>query len=110
MAEDLILNEGELSIAANKIDKYFEFLEGCLSEYSAIVDSIPVDGLKDSKITLMLISLSQAVALEKYIFFSQCDDVGKAVKKEISGIEKADHFVYPNISFQDIVSILTSFL
>lgn len=110
MAADFILDEGELSIAKNKVDRYFDYLEGCFSEFSTIVDSIPGDALQDLKITQQLFLLRQAVAFEKMMFYSQCKKKGKAVNKQISDIEAADSFAYPDMSFHDIISILASFL
>lgn len=110
MATDLVLDESELSIAKNKIDRYFDFLEGCFSDYSAILDSIPGSGLEDVKITTQLFLLRQVVALQKQQFYSQCKTVDNAINSHVSELETADNFTYPDMSFHDIISILASFL
>lgn len=110
MAADLIVDESELSIAKNKLGRYFDFLESCFTEFGTIVDSIPGGGLEDVKITQQLFLLRQAVALEKTLFYSQWGTVSKAVNTQLTEIEAADDFSYPNLSVQDIISVLASFL
>lgn len=110
MNGNLICDESELSISLNKLERHFDFLEGCFAEYNQILESIPGSALEDAKITSRIFLLQQVVALERQEFYSQFSPLSKSVKTHIAEIEAADDFRYPNMSVQDIISLLTSFL
>ena len=110
MRQGLICAEGELSIAVNTIERYVEFMINAIEEYSKIVSEITESKIiQDELITAELESLVGKVSAEKNSLDKVMNNIRSIVSQEIVEIEAADCFDYPELSWNDVKSLLASF-
>lgn len=102
---DIVCAEGELSVAAKRIQQYIEFLQDSIVEYSQLVSS--VDGIRDQRITLKLKLLAAEVAKQNQALSELSRLTSETIAEHISGIEKADDFRYPDIGNEGIRALLS---
>ena len=106
MAKDIVCAEAELSIAANNLVEYADFLSRTMESYVAVLSEIQEKGIQDDLVCSKLSSIAQSLKPYKTSIKDECEDVASDVKDYIAGISKADNFRFPT----DIASLVAQFL
>lgn len=109
MERKLICADGELSIARNKTERYVQFLQKSIEEYSAILNEAADKGIEDVLVRRELQRLSSEVLSVRSELQGLYSAMADCVRREIQDVEDADRFTYPDISFGDIMSTLAGF-
>lgn len=110
MNKDIIYNENELSIAANSIVTYADFLTRCIADYTAILKDIQAKGIKDDLITSKLSELSATLTPYATAIYDGGKEISSNVNKSISDVASADNFQFPNDITSTIGALLAKFL
>lgn len=110
MSRELICAEDELSIALNKTERYIEFLENSIQEYREILSAVTTDGVEDALIRTQISRISQQLLQIRSELGEIMPDITDSIRKQISDLEEADHFTYPDVGSADLFSLLAGFL
>ncbi len=110
MTKDIIYNENELSIAANSIVTYADFLTRCIADYTAILKDIQDKGIKDDLITSKLTELTSSLAPYATAIYDDGKEVSSNVNKSISDVVSVDNFQFPSDVTSTIGTLLAKFL
>ncbi len=110
MTKDIIYNENELSIAANSIVTYADFLTRCIADYTSILKDIQAKGIKDNMITSKLSELTSSLAPYATAIYDDGKEISSNVNKSISDVATADNFQFPGDVTSTIASLLAKFL
>lgn len=107
--KDVVCAEAELSIAANKIVTYADFLANSIETYIGILDDIKSKGIQDSHVSGQLAQLAFQVMPYAKTLHEEAADIQTAMKSYMEGIEDADKFSFPLNSMSMIASLLAPF-
>lgn len=110
MKRDIVCAESELSIAANNIIEYADFLSRTMEVYIAILAEIQEKGIQDDLVCSKLSAIAQSLAPYKKSVDSECRALGDDVKDYIAGIAQADNFRFPTDITSTIGALVTKFL
>lgn len=94
MEKKVVNAENELSIAANKINNYGEFLCRSIEKYIAILAKIQNGAIKDQLISAKLSNLASQLKPYRSSVLTECENISSYVKSDINEIEKADSFKF----------------
>lgn len=110
MNKDIVIDQGELSKASNKITTYGNFLINCIEEYKTIIDDMEQSKAFSDEVVLAEIHnlINQLQPYESKIS-SSCQAIEKIIKDNIQDISSADNFKYPG-EYMDIVMKATKLL
>lgn len=110
MKNDFILDEAELSIAANKIEFMIESLIVAIDEYETIMKSVTTLGINNLLVNSKIQSLITQMQQQKIVLIEIKDSFLKdIVNAEISDTEAVDTFVYPFDLLTEVTSLLSQF-
>lgn len=110
MYKDIIYNENELTIAANNIISYTDYIVRCIEELNQIIIDLSKNGIQDELITEKLKVLNEQLTPYKKNMNEYGNNVSQSVKKSISEIAAADNFQFPEIERGMIASLLSHFI
>ena len=107
---DIVCAESELSMAANNIVEYADFLSRMLETYFSILSDIQDKGIQDDLVCSKLSSIYQSLKSYKESLPCECEEVASNVRNYISGISRADCFKFPTDITSTIASLVAQFL
>lgn len=108
---DIVYSECELSIAANKIERYNEELAAAMEQYCNILAEVQrTEAIKDDKICANLSEMAREVTTAKKLLSNEFFDLSDKVQKAITRIEKEDDFKFPSDFVSTLNNLLSSFL
>lgn len=110
MAGDIVCAEAELSIAANNLAEYADFLSRSIESYIAVLSEIQEKGIKDDLVCAKLSSIAQSLTPYKTSITDECEEIAADVKEYITGISNADNFKFPSDITSTISSLVAQFL
>lgn len=95
MRKNIVCAEKELSIAANNIAEYGEFLARIIDAYIKALRKIQLEGIQDELVYEKLSDIIQRVQPLKATIPDQCEQIASSVRSYISAVERADNFKFP---------------
>lgn len=108
--KDVILDETEISMQANKMIHYIEYLNSLIAEYDQILQNIISNAIVDARIRSKLIEYINQTNLIK----AEISAYGKLLKNDLNAyinkMEQVEKFEFPNEEMYTISSILARFL
>ncbi len=110
MDYNLIIDDGEFSIARNNLDRYIVHLVEGIERYLEIVEEVQLSDLEDQAIRAALEDLKVRIGAQRLLLAELADPIKAAVNSCVSQVEGVDCFDYPEQSFGDIKALLASFL
>ncbi len=111
MAEgNVVYVESELSVAANKIKKYCEFLAKAIEQYADTLVAITGDGISDRKICDELKSLSEKIRPGAENLEIYCTNIRRIVGDAIDAVEEAQKLSSSEELFQTVLTLLAAIL
>lgn len=110
MARDIVCAEAELSIAANNLVEYADFLSRTIESYIDVLYKIQTRGIRDDLVCSELSSIAQMIEPCKAEIKEVCDEISADVREYIVGIARADNFTFPGEITSKIISLVTQFL
>lgn len=110
MNVDIVCAEGELSIAANSLVEYADFLSRTMEAYVSVLSEIQEKGIQDDLVCSKLSSIAQSLQPYKTLIKDECEDVAADVRDYIAGVSRADNFSFPTDITSTIASLVAQFL
>lgn len=110
MKVDIVCAEGELSIAANKLVEYADFLSRTMESYVAVLAEIQEKGIQDDLVCSKLSSIARSLNPYKTSIKDECDDIAGDVRAYITGVAQVDNFNFPTDITSSIASLVAQFL
>lgn len=108
--KDVICSEAELSIAANNIVEYADFLVRSIESYVSILSEIQGDGIKDDLVCARLSEIANKLSPCKITISKVCEDVQSGITSYMSDVSAADKFVFPSDITSTIATLVSQFL
>lgn len=102
MVKDIICAEAELSIAANNLVEYADFLSRTMESYVAVLAEIQERGIQNDLVCSKLSSIAQYLNPYKTRIKDECDRVAGDVSDYFASVAEVDNFKFPT----DITSIV----
>lgn len=109
MTRDIVCDEGELSIAANNLLEYADFLVRTMDAYVAVLAEIQVKGIQDDLVCSKLSSVEQSLKPYKTAIIDECEEIAKIVRDYIQEIARADNFKFPSDITAPIATLVAQF-
>ena len=110
MESNLVCSEGEFSTAINKTTAYASFLVDMLGQYCTALEEVSSTGIKSKKVNQELDQLRSSASQCATALENLSARLASVMKKQVSDLEEADNFEYPDASMGDVISLLGSFL
>lgn len=108
--KDIVCDESELSIAANNIAEYADFLSRSMVAYVAILSEIQEKGIQDDLVCSKLSSIAESLEPYKLNIKDVCDFILADVNDYIAGVSNVDNFRFPTDITSTITSLVAKFL
>ena len=105
---DIIMDECELSIAANSIQRNVDKLLDAMSQYNTILADLQDNGIKDDQICAQFSVITEEVAFCGEQLKTNISNIGTTVNRGIERVADADHFRFPITTLSDLVDQLLS--
>ncbi len=105
---DIIIDECELSIAANAVQRDVNKLLDVMSQYNAVLSKLQDDGIRDNAICAQFSAIAEEIAFCGEQLKTNISSIGTTVNRGIERIEDADAFRFPNTTLADLVDQLLS--
>lgn len=103
MTNDLIIDEGALSIAGHKVEQYGDFLIDSIEEYQAILDDVKSGGFVDFLLRIQITRYQFFASRYKQPVGKACEQLNALLISYFADAEAADNFRFPS-QFEDSVS------
>ena len=110
MAKDVVCAEAELSIAANNLVEYADFLCRTMEAYIAVLSEIQERGIQDDLVCSKPSAIALALKPYKTSIKDECEEVAIDVNAYMAGIASADCFQFPTGITATIDSLVAQFL
>ncbi len=110
MNTDIVCAEGELSIAANNLAEYADFLSRIMEAYVDILSQIQNNGIQDDLVCLKLSSIAQSLNPYKTSIKDECEDITADIRNYIDEVSRVDNFRFPTDLTSTIASLVAQFL
>ena len=107
---DIVCAESELSIAANNLVEYADFLVRTIEAYISVLSEIQEKGIQDDLVCSKLSSIAQSLEPYKISIMEECEDIAGEVRDYIQGVATADNFRFPVDITSTISSLVAKFL
>lgn len=105
---DIIMDECELSIAANSIQRSVDKLIDAMSQYNKILADLQENGIKDDQICATFSAIAEEVAFCGEHLKTNISNIGTTVNRGIERVADADKFRFPGTTLSDLVDQLLS--
>ena len=109
MGKDIVYDEGELSIAANNILNYADFLSRYIEEYIGLLQELQNKGIRDELICSKITGLKTAVEPYKISVYDNGESMIGKINKSVDEMETADDFRFPGDITLEISALLARF-
>lgn len=103
MTNDLIVDEGALTIAGHKVEQYGDFLIESIDEYLSILDDAKKKGFVDLLLRIQISRYQYYASKYKQPVAKACEQLNAVLTSYFSAVEAADDFRFPS-EFEDLVS------
>lgn len=103
MTNDLIVDEGALSIAGHKVEQYGEFLIDSIDEYLEILDDAKNRGFVDLLLYIQISRYQYYASKYKRPVGKACEQLNNLLSNYFEEVEATDNFQFP-AEFEDLVS------
>ena len=90
MVKDIIYDESEISIAANQLINYVDFLGQCIDEYISALNELKTKGIEDDKICANVEELINEISTYKSKIVNVGQNLKSAMNEGVNGIVFAD--------------------
>lgn len=110
MNKDIVYDEKELSIAANQLLNYGEFLCKSIEEYVIILKELKSKGIIDDKICGNIEELIDKISLYKNDIYNISGNLKNLINKGVKEIINADNYVFIMDALDNIRITLSKFL
>ncbi|WP_040214962.1 hypothetical protein [Clostridium polynesiense] len=110
MRVDIICAEDEMSMAANNIMGYADFLSRSIESYIAILAEVQEKGIKDDLVSSRLSAIASSLMPVKTSIFNECQAIAVDIKDNIAGVEAVDNFNFPADLTSKLSSLVAQFL
>lgn len=110
MSKDIVYDERELSIAANQLLSYGEFLCKCVEEYVIILKELKSKGIIDDKVCANIEELIEKISPYKNQIYNISSNLKNLVNKGVNEIINADKYIFITDALDDIRMTLSKFL
>lgn len=90
MVKDIIYDESEISIAANQLINYVDFLGQCIDEYISALNELKTKGIEDDKICANVEELINEISPYKSKIVNVGQNLKSAMNEGVNGIVFAD--------------------
>lgn len=100
---DVIVDEANLSVYANRAEQYTRMLAGCITQYAEIISGIlgPGQGLYDTDITERLREMVLAAENMRQPVTSAGQEIAAALRNLITQTREADRYSWQDGGFDD---------
>lgn len=105
---DIIMDECELSVAANSIQRSVDKLIDAMNQYNAVLAGLQGNGIQDAKICAQLSAIAEEVAFCSQHLQANISNIGTTVNRGIERVADADKFRFPGTTLSDLVDQLLS--
>ena len=105
---DIIVDEVELSISANNIQRNIDRLLDVMSEYNKILANLQKSGIQDNAISAQFSEIAKEISFCGRHLKSNIGTMGTTVNRGIERVEQADAFKFPNTSLFDTLKQMLS--
>lgn len=96
MSKDVFIDENEIKIAVNKIERNVDFLQRSIDDCIAQMNTLVTMGIKDESITKQIETAKQRLKAISNQLGDSVSSFTSAAKKQEKEIESSDCFVYGN--------------
>lgn len=110
MAKDIVCAEEELSIVANNLVEYADFLSRTMESYVTVLSEIQEKGIQDDLVCSKLSLIAQSLKPYKTSIKDECEDIAANVRGYIVEITRVDNFKFPTDITSTIASLVAQFL
>lgn len=110
MDRDIVYDESEMSIAANKLLDYAEFLGACVDEYVKLLQELKSRGIKDEKVCARIEELICSIMPYRNNIFAEGEELKNVVNKSIKELADADKYTFNSDAMNSIPSIVSALL
>lgn len=110
MNKDIIYDEKELSIAANQIMNYGEFLCKCIEEYVIILKELKSKGIIDDKVCANIEELIDRISPYKNDIYNIGSNLKNLINKGVNEIVSADKYIFITETMNNIKMTLSKFI
>ena len=110
MDKDIVYDECEISIAANQIENYAEFLGDCLQEYQNILTELKTKGIRDEKVCAQIDELIDTISPYKHHIYQEGKNLKNMANMAMREVENIDKYTFTFDIMSSIRSILSRFL
>lgn len=106
----LVISDAEMSIAANRIVEYTNYMVSCYSAFEKFLENVKSLGIKSQRIEASLNRLQNDVTpvIEKAGKASPM--VSRFIKQYVENVESLDTFVYDDNNMSSLFGVLSVFL
>ena len=105
---DIIMDECELSIAANSIQRNVDKLIETMSQYNTILANLQDDAIKDDQICAQFSAIAEEVAFCGEHLKTNISNIGTTENRAIERVADADQFRFPGTTLSDLIDQLLS--
>lgn len=110
MRTDIVCAEAELSVAANNIVEYADFLSRTIESYISVLSDIQEKGIQDDLVCAKLSSIAHSLQPYKTSIKEECEDIATDTRDYITGIARADNFRFPTDITSTIATLVAQLL
>lgn len=110
MRKDIVSAEAELSVAANQIARYADFLAESVQTYVQILSRLQTQGIQDDLVCARLTEIALSVQPAVRELGDQSETIRSKVSEFISEVEKVDKLAFPSGVIEIIKSVFSQFI
>lgn len=110
MNKDIVYDETELSITANQLANYADFLADCIDEYVNLLNELKTKGIQDEKVCADIEQLMESISPYKIHIYNEGQKIKNLVNKSINEVEQADKFDCTENMMDSVRTKLSGFL
>lgn len=106
--KNIIMDECELSISANSIQRDVNKLLTAMSEYNKILSSLQDNGIQDNAISAQFSEIAKEMAFCGEQLKTNISAIGRTVNRGIERVESVDTFRFPSTTLAELIDQLLS--
>lgn len=105
---DIIVDECELSIVANVVQRDVNKILDVMSKYNTILATLQTEGIQDNSISAQFSEIAEELAFCGEQLKTNISAIGTTVNRGIERVEEADAFRFPHTTLADLIDQLIS--
>lgn len=106
--KDIVIDECELSIAANVVQRDVNKILDVMSQYNAILVRLQDEGIQDNAISAQFSAIAEEIAFCGEQLKTNISSIGTTVNRGIERVEEVDAFRFPHTTLADLIDQLIS--